>query len=203
MADIVSFSQLDLNGNYSYADYLTWKIEHALEIIKGKILPMASSNRVHQKLSWKLTVIFDQYFETQKYEAYAAPFDVRLYDKTKSDKADKDIYTVVQPDMIVVCDLEKLDDGGCIGAPDLVLEILSPGNSNKEMKLKKDLYSESGVREYWILDPIHETLTRYNAEEDGFFGRPLIFSSEIVSSVIFPNFKLDLVHLFQSISGNN
>ena len=197
MASITSLSQLDPNGIYSYADYLTWKFEQALEVIKGKIFPMSGPSRIHQKISWQLTVNFDNHFKQHRCEAYAAPFDVRLYDKKKSQKADKDIFTVVQPDLCVICDLTKLDDRGCLGAPDLIVEILSPGNSTREMKIKKEQYAESGVKEYWIVDYNHETLTQFSIEEDGNFGRPLIFTSEeAVPSVIFPDFMLNLIELF-------
>ncbi len=197
MASITSLSQLDLKGTYTYADYLTWKFEQALELIKGKILLMSAPSRLHQKLSWRLTIIFDNYFKNHPCEAYAAPFDVRLYDRKKSFKANKDIYTVVQPDLCVICELDKLDDKGCLGAPDLVVEILSPGNSAREMRIKKDLYAESGVREYWIVDPEHETVIRYNLETADLYGRPLIFvSDEVMPSVIFPDFLLELSALF-------
>lgn len=198
MAAITSLSQLDPNGSYTYADYLSWKFEQALEVIKGKILPMAAPSRTHQKLSWRLTVIFNEHFKGHHCEAYAAPFDVRLYDRKKSLKADRDIYTVVQPDLCVICDLDKLDERGCLGAPDLVVEILSPGNSSREMKIKKNLYAECGVREYWVADPTHETVTRYNLEPDGeTYGRPLIFvSDEAMPSVAFPDFVLELGELF-------
>ena len=120
-----------------------------------------------------------------------------MFDKTKSKKADKDIYTVVQPDLCVICDLGKLDERGCLGAPDLIVEILSPGNSSREMKVKKNIYEEAGVLEYWIIDPNQENLVRYNLQEDGFYGRPLIFvSSEKVPSVVFPDLLLDLNELF-------
>ncbi len=197
MAHITDLAQLDPNGIYSYADYLTWTFEQALEVIKGKILPMATPSRTHQRLSWKLTVAFDNHFRNHRCEAYAAPFDVRLYNRKKSLKADKDIYTVVQPDLCVICDLDKLDERGCLGAPDLIVEILSPGNSAREMKIKKDLYAESGVREYWVVDPAHETITRFNLEDDSTYGRPLIFvSDDPMPSVIFADFILPLGELF-------
>lgn len=200
MAAITSLSQLDPQGTYSYADYLSWKFDQALEIIQGKIFPMSGPSRTHQKISWKLSGLFFNHFKNQPCEAYAAPFDVRLYNRVKSIQADKDIYTVVQPDLCIICDLAKLDERGCLGAPDLIVEILSPGNAAREMKLKKDLYAEAGVREYWIVDPSRETMTRYNLEEEGTYGRPLIFvSDETVPSVVFPDLKLDLGELFAGI----
>lgn len=197
MAVITDISQLDPNGTYTYADYLTWHIEQALEVIKGRIFPMAGPSRTHQRISLYLSAMFYNQFKNHPCEAYAAPFDVRLYDRKKSIKADKDIYTVVQPDLCVVCDLEKLDERGCLGAPDLVVEILSPGNSSREMRTKKDLYAEAGVREYWIVDPVHETVTRYNVATEDTYDRPLIFvSDEIMPSLIFPNLTLMLSDLF-------
>lgn len=194
---ITSLSQLDPNGTYTYADYLTWKFEQALELIRGKIRLMSAPSRIHQKISWRLTVIFDQHFKNHRCEAYAAPFDVRLYDRRKSLKADRDIYTVVQPDLCVVGDLEKLDERGCLGAPDLIIEILSPGNSAKEMRLKKDLYAEVGVREYGVVSTAHETITRFNLEGDGVYGRPLIFvNDERMPSEIFPDFEVQLSEVF-------
>ncbi len=197
MEKIISLHQLDLNGKYSYADYLTWRIEQALEIIKGKILPMTAPNRKHQKISWELNGLMYIFFKSKECQAFAAPFDVRLFDKRKSGKANKDIYTVVQPDICVVCDETKLDDAGCKGAPDLVLEILSPGNSKKEMKIKKELYEENAVREYWVIDPDHETVHQFVLNKKSVFDAPTIYSSDdILKSFIFKGFELDLEKLF-------
>ena len=204
MSVIKSLSQLDPDGVYSYADYLSWKIEQALELIKGKIFKMAAPNTKHQVLSRELTLALGNHFKNYRCELFIAPFDVRLFDKKKSIKADKDVFTVIQPDLCIVCDLEKIDTKGCLGAPDLIIEILSPGNSRREMKIKKDLYAESGVREYWIVDPNTETVTRFNLEADDNYGRPLIFlSDESMPSIIFPDFILQLSELFPDSSEEN
>jgi Putative restriction endonuclease len=116
MTEITSLSQLDINGTYSYADYLTWKFEQAVELIKGHITPMAAPSRRHQGISWQLTLTVGNAFLNKKCNAYAAPFDVRLFDKSKSKKANKDVYSVIQPDICIICDEEKLDDSGCQGA---------------------------------------------------------------------------------------
>ena len=199
---ITSLSQLDPNGTYTYADYLTWKFEQTLELIRGKIRLMSAPSRTHQKLSWQMSGVFFNHFKHHRCEAYAAPFDVRLYDREKSLKADRDIFTVVQPDLCVICDLEKLDERGCLGAPDLIVEILSPGNSAKEMRVKKELYAESGVREYWVVSSNHETITRFNLEGDGVYGRPLIFvNDEQMISEIFPDFEFQLSEIFPTSEG--
>ncbi len=204
MSVIKSLSQLDPNGVYSYADYLSWKIEQAIELIKGKIFKMAAPNTKHQVLSRELTLALGNHFKNHRCELFIAPFDVRLFDKKKSIKADKDVFTVIQPDLCIVCDLEKIDTKGCLGAPDLIVEILSPGNSRREMKIKKDLYAESGVREYWIVDPNTETVTCFNLEADDNYGRPLIFlSDEAMPSIIFPDFTLQLSELFPESNEEN
>jgi len=125
MAKITQLSQLDLNATYSYADYLNWTFDEAIELIKGKISLMSPAPNVkHQDISMNLTRPLSIYFQHKKCRVYAAPFDVRLYDSRKSILASQDIHTVVQPDLCVICDLNKLDQQGCNGAPDWIIEIL-------------------------------------------------------------------------------
>lgn len=197
MADITHLSQLDLKGSYTYADYLTWKFEEMVELVRGKIMPMAAPNRKHQGISRELTGQFFNFFKQQGCKFYPAPFDVRLLDKQKSVKADKEVRTVVQPDLCVICDDAKLDAAGCLGAPDLIVEILSPGNSSKEMRIKKQLYEENQVREYWIFDPDHETVHQFSLLESGVYAPPVIYIHEdtLVSS-IFPGLQLHLQEVF-------
>jgi Uma2 family endonuclease len=200
MNQIISLSQLDTeNGIYSYADYLTWKFDQAVELIKGKILQMSAPSRRHQGVSWYLTLNIGNHFAKHRCKAYAAPFDVRLYNKVKSRKVNKDVYSVVQPDICIICDLDKLDDKGCLGSPDLVIEILSPGNSSKEMKLKKDLYEENGIREYWIIDPEHENAFQFHLLESGVYSPATIYvDNEILDCVIFPDLKINLRDVFDA-----
>lgn len=197
MKEISSLSQLDLNATWSYADYLSWKFEEAIELVKGKILPMAAPNTRHQKLSWRLTLAVGNHFLKHDCQAFAAPFDVRLLDGHKSAKANKDVFTVVQPDICVICDASKIDEKGCEGAPDLTIEILSPGNSAKEMRLKKQLYEENQVREYWIFDPEHETVFQFHLTAAGVYSPATIYVSEdILESAIFTDLKVDLKAVF-------
>ncbi len=199
MSHIINIEQLDLkNGLYTYADYLTWKFEQTVEIIKGKIFPISTPSRKHQEISRELNGIFFEHFKLHKCRFYAAPFDVRLLDKSKSAKANKNIITVVQPDICIVCDLEKLDDKGCLGAPDLVVEILSPGNSTKEMKTKKQLYEENEIREYWIVDPEHECAFQFHLTESGVYSPATIYvKEEVLECVIFPDLKVALEDIFR------
>jgi Uma2 family endonuclease len=199
MKKITDISQLDPNGVYTYADYLTWQFEQAVELIKGKLMRMAALNRKHQDISWQLSGRFYASFKGLSCKAYAAPFDVRLLDKQKSLKANKEVLTVIQPDLCVICDKEKLDEKGCIGAPDLIVEILSASNSKKEMRTKKELYEENEVKEYWIIDPTHETLLQYSLQDDGTYTPTTIYvNDESVQSSVFPSLTIDLIEIFES-----
>ncbi|MFN3850102.1 MAG: Uma2 family endonuclease [Spirosomataceae bacterium] len=193
---ITKLEQLDLTKQYTYADYLKWKIEDRLELIKGYILKMSAPARVHQAISRNLSRQIDGYFYSKKCEWYAAPFDVRLtkFDKTK----DKEIFTVVQPDICVICDNKKLDKRGCLGSPDLIIEIQSPGNTKKEMKDKFELYEESGVREYWIVDSVQNFVLIYYLNEAGkYIGTKPYSQEETFNSVIFPELQVDLTKVFE------
>ena len=189
--EITSLNQLDLvNGIYSYADYLVWKIKERVELLKGKILEMSAPSPIHQEISGNLQGALFVFLKNSKCKLYTAPFDVRFPQKGESQ-----VYTVVQPDLCVVCDLEKIDSKGCVGAPDLVFEILSPGNSKKEMKSKFALYQEEGVREYWVVDPERELVFVYVAENKKF--KPTIpIADDYVYSTIFPDFKIHTSDLF-------
>lgn len=192
---ITSLDQLDPNQRYTYADYLTWRIQERVELIKGYIRKMAPApNRRHQLLVGEL------FFQLRKHlgggspgQVFPAPFDVRLPKFSGSGPVD----TVVQPDITVVCDPAKLDQQGCNGAPDLVVEVLSPGNSRHEMKEKYELYKSSGVAEYWVVDPEHEALTAYRRNATGQYktGRPLV-PTDLLTSEVLPGFALDLAEVF-------
>ncbi len=193
---ITNINQLDLDKTYSYADYLTWKFQERLELIKGKISKMSPApSTFHQKVSMNLTGILWHTFRNQKCKLFSAPFDVRLLDKKKSTN-DTAVFTVVQPDLCVICDENKLDEKGAFGAPDLVIEILSPGNSVKEMKYKFDLYQEAGVLEYWIVNPADKTFLIYILKNDIFIGmHPLVAEDKIVSP-LFPQLDFVLEEIF-------
>ncbi|TDN36641.1 Uma2 family endonuclease [Hymenobacter sp. UV11] len=165
MEPITQLSQLDFSKTYTYADYLTWKFDKFVELIKGKVMqPMAGPSRRHQQLSNRLEFLIASFLRSGSCEMYHAPFDVRL--TTGGANGDQQITTVVQPDICVVCDPAKLDDRGCLGAPDWIIEIVSPGNTARDTKTKFDLYEESGVREYWIVYPGQNTITAYVLESE-------------------------------------
>jgi len=157
---ITDISQLDPSSKYTYADYLTWNFEGFVELIKGKLVrPMAGPSRSHQLCSGNIFGEVRQFLKGQPSQVYAAPFDVRL--TTSGVNGDQQITTVVQPDILVVCELSKLDERGCLGAPDWIVEIVSPGNTARDNRIKFDLYEESGVGEYWIVYPGLKTVAIY------------------------------------------
>ncbi len=120
-----------------------------------------------------------------------------MFDKKKSGKANKDIFTVVQPDLCIICDKEKIDEHGCLGAPGLIVEILSRGNSKKEMRVKFDLYEASGVKEYWIADPEHQTVHVFAMNEQEKYELSKIYIREdVLQSVIFSDLKINLLEFF-------
>jgi Uma2 family endonuclease len=197
LKSITSLEQLDLTQVYSYAEYLSWVFQERVELIKGKIFPMAAPRRKHQAILGNLYSDIRQFVKLKICKVYLAPFDVRLYDSKKFSKANKDIFTVVQPDLCVICDQSKLDDLGCIGTPDLVVEILSPSNSKHEMKTKYELYEEVGVLEYWVVDPEHEMLHQFVLDNEKYQLRKIYMSDEVLVAAIFPELKINLPEIFQ------
>lgn len=198
MTPITQLSQLDLNKSYSYADYLTWSFDEAIELIKGKISLMSPAPNVnHQRISTHLTATIYNYFRHKKCQVYAAPFDVRLYDRRKSLLANKDIHTVVQPDLSVICDTSKLDEQGCNGAPEWIIEILSKGNSKKEMKIKYALYEESGVLEYWLVYPHEQAIYQFILNDAGQYQLKAMYSNDDMAVPhLFPELVIDLNEVF-------
>ena len=195
---IQNLSALDMNKIYSYADYLTWQVRDRLELIKGHIFKMSPAPmRYHQELSGALFGEIRNYLKGKPCKVFHAPFDVRL-PKSQNDRRDEQIYTVVQPDIVVVCDRAKLDRRGCVGAPDLIIEILSPATAAKDVKEKFALYEESGVREYWIVHPEEAILDVFRLNEDGKYRLEQIYTRDDVAAVgIFEDFALDLREIFE------
>lgn len=187
----------DPSLDYTYADYLKWKFEERLEIIRGKIFRMSPApNLMHQSVSMKLSNSIYNFLKGRSCKVFSAPFDVRLPVRNK--KKDNEIYSVVQPDICVICDESKLDEKGCCGAPDLMIEILSPGNSKKEIRLKHELYEESGVKEYWIINPVEENLFVYILKGDGKYGDAKVYTSgDLISTEILPGFTTNVSEFFE------
>jgi len=153
-------SALRKDESYTYADYASWNTENRYELIDGMPYMMSPAPlRAHQGISSNLHREIAIFLKGKTCRIFAAPFDVRL-------NAAAGDNTVVQPDLVVICDRSKLNDTGCSGAPDMVIEILSKSSASRDIVLKFNQYLKAGVREYWIVDPDSKTV-RVNILENG------------------------------------
>jgi len=199
MSPINKLSQLDLNETYSYADYLTWQFEETVELIKGKIQIMSPAPNVrHQSIVTELGGHLYSFFRKKPCKLFYAPLDVRLYNKRKSILTNKEIFTVVQPDLCVICNPEQLDVQGCNGAPDWIIEILSAGNSKRETQEKFTLYQESGVKEYWIVYPYEQSVHQFvlNEQTEKYELITMYSGEDTASPALFPDLLIDLAEVF-------
>ena len=188
---------LDLNKRYTYADYLTWIDDVRRELIEGFIKMLPAPLDVHvdvsYNISWHLGAIIKQ--KKGKCKVRPAPFDVRL--PKNGETVNEKIYTVVQPDISVICDLTKLDKRGCCGAPDMIVEVLSPSTAKKDMTEKFGLYEDSGVREYWIVHPSDKTIQVFLLQKDGKYNFGTLYEFEGKIPVhIFDDYMIDLDDIF-------
>jgi Uma2 family endonuclease len=190
-------SKSNTNERYSYADYLAWNDDKRWELVDGHPYCMSPApGRQHQRISKLLERQLDSYLADKRCEMYHAPFDVRFIE-IKEKVADDYIETVVQPDIIVVCDSEKLDDRGCKGSPDLIIEILSPSTVRMDMTIKFDLYQRYGVKEYWIVHPNDQTVLIFKLLESGLYGVPERYSAEdAIPVTMLGDLEIDLTKVF-------
>ena len=195
MNPILKFSDLDLSKQYTYADYMLWQFQERVELIKGFILKMSPApNRFHQTVSKNVSFKIYSFFEKHPCNVYVAPFDVRLPIKSKKKEA-----TVVQPDLCVVCDETKLDEQGCNGAPDLIVEILSPTNRKHDLDTKFKLYEEAGVLEYWIIEPLERMVLVYTLQNGIYIGLKPQIEGNIIESKLFPELKVSVDDVFYRV----
>ena len=161
---------------FSYADYLEWSEEERWELIAGvPYLMTPAPSRLHQMVSGELFGQFWTYLRDKECEIYAAPFDVRIPEGSTNDE---EILTVVQPDLAIICDHHKLDERGCLGAPDLFIVILSPHTAKKDLNEKFNLYERTGVKEYWAVFPAEKVIDVYRLNDDQLFARAGTYSQE-------------------------
>lgn len=168
-------------ARYTFADCLAWDENERIEIIDGEVFMMATPSRIHQKISGELFRQLANYLEGKKCEVYPAPFAVRLFERDGDRPEDAD--TVVEPDISVVCGRSKLDRYGCKGAPDLIVEILSPSSLRHDRLVKLNLYQRAGVREYWIVDPENRSVMVFLPDRSGFFKLCEDYGREDVAKV--------------------
>jgi len=180
---------------YTYADYLTWSDDERWELIDGvahNMTPAPSGQ--HQAVSIDLAAQFRVFLRGKKCRVFAAPYDVRL---PAANETDEKTSTVVQPDLAVVCDPAKIEDRGCKGAPDLVIEIISPDSAARDLKEKFRIYERAGVLEYWVVYPLEKMVMVFRRGSDGRYDQPATYTSEESVPVgVLPELEIDLATVF-------
>ena len=158
---------------YTEEDYYNLPENVRAELINGQIYYMAAPSRIHQEILMFLSKTIANYIDSKKgpCKVYPAPFAVKLFSE--------DDRNVVEPDISVICDPNKLTDRGCTGAPDWIVEIVSPSNSSHDYIRKLNLYADAGIREYWIVNPIKESIFVYHLEETKFEAAAYTFQDKI------------------------
>jgi Uma2 family endonuclease len=178
----------DPQGHFTYADYRQWELKEGerYELIDGAAYAMSGPNSEHQLISMELSRQIANYLHGKSCKVFSAPYDVRLF--YRDDETDK---IVVQPDISVICDAKKIGPEGCRGAPDLVIEILSPSNTGEECVKKFNLYLRAGVREYWIVSPESKTV-QVNLLEDGTYRGRTYKADEVLPVHVLENLTITL-----------
>ena len=188
---------LDINKRYSYADYLKWADDKMRELVDGFIRMMSPApGTTHQEVSGDLFAQLHRVIKKNKgkCKVYPAPFDVRL--PKNGETEDDRIFTVVQPDICVVCDPSKIDKRGCIGAPDLVVEIQSHSTAKYDLTAKFTLYETAGVREYWVVYPYEDVIEVFLLQPDGKYDDGTKYDGGKIPVHIFDGCEIDLADVF-------
>lgn len=180
----------------SYADYLSWGEGEKIEIIDGEVyrIPPAHS-RQHQQVLRQLSIEFSLFLREREGEAYFAPFDVRLQSEKKEDD---EVYNFVQPDLTVILDQKKLDNKGCKGTPDLTIEILSPSSVKLDRLKKYQLYEKAGVKEYWIVDTMNESIEVYVLDDQQYVVFGVFTKEDTIQVPTLRGLEIDLNQIFRS-----
>lgn len=181
---------------YTYADYLTWDDGKRWELIQGIPYCLAAPSSEHQRLITRLLTQFGIFLEGKTCEVFTSPFDVILSAATQNDE---EIDTVIQPDLLVCCNPAKITHRGCEGAPDLIMEILSPSSFKRDLNDKFQLYEAAGVREYWIVSPGEASIVVYLLDEKGHFQEDGIYyeyKADTVPVRILEGLTIDLKRIF-------
>ena len=185
---------LPQENRYTLADALAWDEQDRIELIDGYPVMMVPPTRAHQKAVMELSGQLYAYLKGKKCEVYPAPFAVRLFEQDGDRPEDVD--TLVEPDVSVVCDPSKLDDTGCKGAPDLVLEVLSPSTTRHDRFTKFKLYQRAGVREYWIIDPADKSVQVFVLEDGHYTAQDFGTAGDTVRVNVLKDCTIDLSQVF-------
>ncbi|MDR1762554.1 MAG: Uma2 family endonuclease [Dysgonamonadaceae bacterium] len=188
---------LELDKRYTFADYLTWMDDKMRELLNGFIkmmspAPTASHQKVNIRLAYEMIRIIKKH--KGKCEVFHAPFDVRL--PKNGEKDDDKIDTVVQPDLCVICDPSKIDERGCLGAPDLIVEVQSAATAKYDLNDKFNIYEAAGVKEYWVVFPYEKSIVKFVLQADGKYDKGTKFDTGTIPVGIFEDESIDLKEVF-------
>lgn len=180
---------------FTYGDYQKWDDGERWELIDGEAYNMSPApQRIHQKILGNLYYHLRARLKDKSCEVYMAPFDVRL---PLGDEKEEDITNVVQPDLSIICDPKKLDEKGCIGAPNFIIEILSPGSQRRDKLEKFNLYEMAEVKEYWLVWPEEKMVDVFLLGPEGKYGRPQTYTEkDSIEINTLKNMNIDLSEIF-------
>ncbi|SHH33346.1 Uma2 family endonuclease [Desulfosporosinus lacus] len=180
---------------YTYADYLTYPEGERWEIMNGAPYMQAAPAPIHQAILMELAKQIAVYLTGKPCRIYPAPFCVRL--PQGYEKNDIEVKNVVEPDISIICDKSKIDDKGCNGAPDMVIEIISPASIKTDRVIKFNLYEKAGVQEYWIVEPEQRMVSVFQLQKNGRFSRPEMYTDEDSIRVsLFADLEIDMGAVF-------
>lgn len=184
-----------IEKNYTYADILSWGEDVRAEIIYGDLYMMSAPSTIHQVVSMELSTRIHAFLSDKPCKVFAAPFDVRIFENDQDNPQKVD--TVVEPDISVVCDKNKIDKQGCKGAPDFIIEVLSPSTARLDNFVKLNLYQRAKVREYWVVDPLNATVNVYLPDETERLVVSEVYTRKDVAKVtVLPGCEIDLSKVF-------
>jgi Uma2 family endonuclease len=195
MEPITDFRQLDVTKSYTYADYRLWQFQERVELILGKVFKMSPApTSKHQLVVSVLQGSIFQFLKNRNCKVFPAPFDVVLPHPSGIKN------TVVQPDITVICDPKKITEQGCMGAPDLVVEVVSKSSITRDLHEKYSVYEQAGIREYWVVHPQDKSLIIFVLNEQGHYqpSKPLTRGDKATSTVL-PGLIIDLDDLFEDL----
>lgn len=190
-------AQVNQNKRYTYKDYITWSEEERWELIEGTPYMQAAPSWQHQAIVGNIITQFNNYLQGKQCLAFPAPFDLCLPDGVEKDE---DVSTVLQPDIVIVCDKNRLNKTGYFGVPSLVVEVVSPSTSKLDRVFKFNKYEKAGIKEYWIAEPEGKVVSVFTLQDNNRYGRPETYTEEDNIKVsIFSDLLVDLAPVFVSV----
>jgi len=192
----MSIPKLKSDQKFTYEDYKTWPEDERWELIDGRAYDMSPAPGTdHQEIIGLIFRIIADYLDGKKCRVFLSPLDVLLNEKPES--ADKKITTVVQPDILVVCDESKITKKGILGPPDIAIEVLSESTAYKDETQKLFLYEKHGVKEYWIVNPEAHYINIFRLEANEKFAKPVHYrKGDAVESSVLTGMKFDCTKIF-------